>query len=538
VGDKAVAFSPNGRHMATGSWDGIAHVFDSKTGKELARLHHAGAVNAITFSPDSRYLATGSEDGTARMFDAKTGKELARLVHKKAVSAIAFSPDGRYVATASVDGTARMFGAMSGKETWRQSHQTVGAIAFSPDGHDVATGSMGGTAQVVETSTGKSIDVLKDDYAVEAVAFSPDGGFLATAGGSYYAHRASVRVFNLSTRKDVLQTRFESPGANSVAFSPDGGYVAAGGWQTANVFRVARGDEVSRFNGSAPQRASAHMNPIVDFSEVTFSPDGRYVASSPEHAAVIFDVASGQEVSRIPSESWLRAIVFSPDGRYFCIASHNAVRVFETMTGKLVSQRFDASVDASIRSVGPYLLANSADGTSILNDAFNGHEVMRFDKQYAVSASSSDGRYVIGYSGDNLLQVFAVPDGRVVGRFTADTLPALLASSLNGRYIAARSGDGVEVFDTLNRQPRALLSTPGLVYAAFFSPDSRYLTTAGDTGAGGHDVLIIRHIFRTDDLISEACRRLTRNLSPFEWRQYFVEEPYHKTCLNLPSGEP
>ncbi|MGH8533542.1 MAG: NACHT and WD repeat domain-containing protein, partial [Gammaproteobacteria bacterium] len=112
----AVAFSHDGRYLATGSNDNTARVVDVTTGKELIRVAHEATVGAVAFSPDGRYLATASEDNTARVVDVTTGKELSRVTHEGAVVALAFSPDGRYLATGSGDNTARVVESMTGKE--------------------------------------------------------------------------------------------------------------------------------------------------------------------------------------------------------------------------------------------------------------------------------------------------------------------------------------------------------------------------------------------------------------------------------------
>jgi WD40 repeat protein len=122
----AVAFSPDGTRVATGSsmesvfftedgrrvtttHGGSARVFDAATGAELSRLHHDGRVGAVAFSPDGTRIATGSDDGTARVFDTATGAELSRLHHDGAVYGVAFSPDGTRVATGSDDRNARVW---------------------------------------------------------------------------------------------------------------------------------------------------------------------------------------------------------------------------------------------------------------------------------------------------------------------------------------------------------------------------------------------------------------------------------------------
>ena len=118
-------------------------MFDAATGAELCRLDHDGAVNAVAFSPDGTRVATGSGDASGagvRRRDRR--RDLARLDHDGPVNAVAFSPDGTRVATGSADAAARVFDAATGAELARLDHDgAVNAVAFSPDGTRVATGS-------------------------------------------------------------------------------------------------------------------------------------------------------------------------------------------------------------------------------------------------------------------------------------------------------------------------------------------------------------------------------------------------------------
>ena len=144
----AVAFSVDGKYLATGSWDQTARIIEVKSGTEIARINHEAEVTAVAFSADGKYLATGSWDQTARISEVKSGTEIARINHEAEVTVVAFNADGKYLATGSMDKTARISEVKSGTEIARINHEAlVNAVAFSADGKYLATVS-GNSAQL------------------------------------------------------------------------------------------------------------------------------------------------------------------------------------------------------------------------------------------------------------------------------------------------------------------------------------------------------------------------------------------------------
>ena len=161
VGETVVAFSPNGKMLATAGHDGIARLWDVAAQQQIGApmTASAGAVSAVAFSRDGKMLATAGGDGTARLWDVAAQQQIGAPLtgNARPVSAVAFSPDGKILATAGLDGTARLWdvatqqqiGAPLTINTPALSNAQVGpAVAFSPDGKILATAGSDGIARL------------------------------------------------------------------------------------------------------------------------------------------------------------------------------------------------------------------------------------------------------------------------------------------------------------------------------------------------------------------------------------------------------
>ncbi|MGW2595377.1 WD40 repeat domain-containing serine/threonine protein kinase [Streptomyces sp. NPDC001515] len=224
----SVAFSPDGKVLASGSLDLTIRLWSVGTGKAATVLtNHSGPVNAVAFSPDGKSLASANDDHTARLWNMSTG-EITRTYrgHTGIVSSVAFSPDGTALVTGSYDRTARLWDLPHGTTaaTFSGHADTVTAVAFSPDGKTLATGSLDLTARLWDTATTRARATLTDPTsAVGAVAFHPDGTTLVTGGLDDMVH-----TWNAATGKAVRTFRGHTDTVNAVAFSPDGRTLASG----------------------------------------------------------------------------------------------------------------------------------------------------------------------------------------------------------------------------------------------------------------------------------------------------------------------
>jgi WD40 repeat protein len=317
----SVAFSPDGKLVATGDFDGVARVIELADGREVSRLAHGDWVKAVAFNPTAKLVATASKDQTARLFEAATGREASRLTHSAAVESVAFSRDGKLLATGSEDKIARVFEALTGRQVLRLTNEEiVYAVAFSPDGKLLATGS-NPAVHVFYVATGQEVFHVKVGL-VNGVAFSPDGRLLATGSAD-----SSVHLVESDTGRLVSQLPHNS-WVTAVAFSPNSKLLATGSWDhLARVFEVATGREVCRL---------PHADQVWS---VAFSPDGKLLATaSPDGNTRIFDVANCPDMSRLASPVATNAapaaqLAKGPETKGRILSSDGAFSVTQTGEG-------------------------------------------------------------------------------------------------------------------------------------------------------------------------------------------------------------
>ena len=222
-----MAFSPDGKRLASASNDGTVKVWDAATGQETLTLKghtRLGLERGVQPRRQAARLRRRRTDGEG--VGRRTGQETLTLKgHTGEVGSVAFSPDGKRLATASGDGTVKVWDAATGQETLTlKGHTSVStSVAFSPDGKRLASASRDETVKVWDAATGQETLTLKGHTSdVRSVAFSPDGKRLASASDD-----RTVKVWDAATGQETLTLKGHNGHVTSVAFSPDGKRLAS-----------------------------------------------------------------------------------------------------------------------------------------------------------------------------------------------------------------------------------------------------------------------------------------------------------------------
>ncbi|MEM9459005.1 MAG: CHAT domain-containing protein [Myxococcota bacterium] len=345
-----VAFSPEGRRLATVSRDKAVRLWSADSGAALGVLDgHTEPIVRVNYSPDGQTIATADESGTVRLWQAHCGtEELLLPGHGAEVRRMALSSDGSWVAMATAQSTT-LSNLSTGEVITLDLESPARAMAWAPDGTRIVIATEDRVSAAYDTTTGAVIDELAThDAMIHSIEFSPEGRLVATGDS-----RGVVRLFRSGSYE-----AFEEPmrahryGVLDLEFSPDGTRLATGGMDMrATVWDLSR-------LGREPTATLEHAKPVL---QVVFAPDGKHIATGDSIGGVRFwTLETGEFVELSGNLATVRAIAFSPDGRQLLTAGIDAaVRLWDldtreelytlgTHTRKVISARF---VDGGRRAI-------------------------------------------------------------------------------------------------------------------------------------------------------------------------------------------
>ena len=462
----SVSFSPGGTVLVAGEMDGSVRLWDLTTGASTVTFRHWEEIRSVSFSPDGTTVASASRDGTVQLWDVETGTQALTLELrmrgredlgvKLQVFSVSYSPDPAILASGGPLGTVQVWDLAKAKiRTFYGQGGLVESVAFSPDGRTLASATEG-SVFLWDLTTGEATALTEHMEVIPGLAFSPDGSTLASTA---YAWDASIDLWDVATgRRSATLT-----GASRdrvLAYSPDGRTLAQGVFRgEVRLLDAATGAVIGRLG---PMRTIQSPDHVTDVTSLAFSPDGGTLAAGTDEDVIyLWDLESKTRIRSLLGD--VDRISFGPDG-------HRTIPV----TSLLFSP--DGRTLAAGSSQGRVRLWDLAEGTSTAAPA-SGHEhgvqALSFSPDGATLASGSSNRV-------NLWDVERGATIRMLRQDWADGVDL----SPDGTLFAAGYQDGrISLWEVTRGDPLATLEGHAhIVSRVVFSPDGRVLASSSQDG--------------------------------------------------------
>ena len=441
----SLAFSPDGRILATANQKTTLNLFDLTTFRRIVTLlPDVGHNNAVVFSPDGRILVSAGNDSLIRFWDTDTWKEMAVIPGNSApIFSMNFLPDGTLV-TGGLEGTIKLWDTSSRmvKATLRGHKSNVLSIDSTPNGNTLASGSSDGTVMLWNMRNEYGRDTLVGNKGiVHVIAFAPNARTLVSA-----TPLGTLALWDTATRTMLNSKQFDTS-LWSVACAPDGKTLALGTHTGLLLWDIGSWQQVDWLCQQEQRQQTGVMC-------LRFSPNGDLLAAGSwpvegGGTVVIWDLEAGRVLTTIKGfDSWYGGLAFSPNGTTLAIPKAN----FNVVLWNTASRTDDDVLighSQQVKSVAfspdGRTLATASAGTILLWDVAHGELRTKLKPDQARLewvAFSPDGTTLASSGRDGTIKLWSLASSQHVGTLRGHVGPVGgLAFSRDGRLLASGGWD-------------------------------------------------------------------------------------------------
>ncbi|KAL7787264.1 quinon protein alcohol dehydrogenase-like superfamily [Trichoderma afarasin] len=503
-------FSPSGQHLAAvdekWAWIFIWDIASSEPIQRLEGYMHLGC--NLSFSPDEKHLASGSDEDTIIIWDLATGKRMRTLKNTERVILVSFSLNGKLLVSCSIGGSIKIWDD-TGKciqektldEAWKSIPNRHLKLRFSPDLSLLAFLDPNDNIKILDLSSFQYIKVIKWDrpyYGDPCMTFLPNGQ-LAVLAKNDGGHGNCINVWDINTNKVLRTLRGHIHQIHSVEASPDG----------SQLISVSRLDRTIRIWDIDPEAADSNMWEGHEeyYLPMAFSTDGsKFALASRENSITILDTATSSHVQTlIGHQGVIDCIDISSDGKLLASASSdNSVKIWniaenaciqtlEGYTGQITSVKFSPDSQRLASASYARLSQEANDHTIRIWDLATSSYLTLIDCGYVTPKSihfSQDGKILVSGSDYGTVKVWETIAGKCIqtwqhpmsSDFGYKSLST--AISLDGKTIASNSAEFLKIWSEIEGKyecVQTLKQHDRYATQVTFSPDGRQLISGSST---------------------------------------------------------